>query len=101
MILKASVDPENVKARDYVLVELKKSLNYYGFIFQEETRILNEFYIFRCQSEWQIDLSDIVLTLSDPRSARTADILSFNKDLAFITYMIIVVKIIRFKLISV
>ncbi|XP_022834564.1 uncharacterized protein LOC111362220 [Spodoptera litura] len=96
------VDPENVKDGAYVLVkfEKKKSVIYYvGQIIKHYslTEVMVSFlrkkpgssmkFVFPdVKDEGSVDLSDIVLILPDPKSAktaRTASILSFNKDLSF------------------
>ena len=96
------VDPENVKDGAYVLVkfEKKQSVIYYvGQIIKHYslTEVMVSFlrkkpgssmkFVFPdVKDEGSVDLSDIVLILPDPKSAktaRTARILSFNKDLSF------------------
>lgn len=96
------VDPENVKDGAFVLVkfEKKKSVIYYvGQIIKHYslTEVMVSFlrkkpgssmnFVFPdVKDEGSVDLSDVVLILPDPKSAktaRTANILSFNKDLSF------------------
>lgn len=96
------VDPENIKDDAYVLVKFEKKTSviyYVGQIIKHFslTELMVSFlrkkpgssmkFVFPdVKDEASVDLSDIVLILPDPKSAktaRTASILSFKKDLSF------------------
>lgn len=98
---KETLDPENVKDGAFVLVkfEKKRSVIYYvgqiikhfsltevfvSFLRKKPGSSMN-FVFPDVKDEGSVDVSDVVLILPDPKSAktaRTAKILSFNKDLS-------------------